>query len=311
VDDTGWVRDIVDASHDLTVSLRPKRLARDPIYGPLVRKASRMAAGESRSLYLGSTTLEALEQSDEVLLAVRSSDPLDAVLIVSGVPSGIDVERVLDDSGRSPWRSAARMPNGLLALSSRESDPEGTLYVVGERMWVLGIGGANDRVRERLVERDGRVLPRPPASLTPRTTPLETAEPPIAIRLQGELLDRLRGLARNGLGPIFDHLLDVRMVLASGDQGSLSATLDYEEDKSAERARGRTQELMTLLPEKVSPRLTFLRSASVRRAGHSVQVTAKLPKEVLRSFADVDKEPQGAPEKSDDPKSDTSNANKK
>src|SRR5205807_8191315 len=229
-----------------------KKLAHDPIYGPLVRKAARMAAGESRSLYLGSTTLEALEQSEEVLLAVRSSDPIDAVLIVSGVPSGIDVERVLDDSGRSPWRESARMPNGLLALASRESDPPGVLYVVGERTWVFGIGTGALRVRERLVEQSGRTPPRAPGFLTPNAG-ASSPEAPLAIRLQGELLDRLRDRSRNGLRPIFDRLLDVRLALGSGEQGNLIAILDYEEDKAAERARGRAEELIAYVPEKISP----------------------------------------------------------
>ncbi|WP_394839754.1 hypothetical protein LVJ94_22975 [Pendulispora rubella] len=286
-DDTGWVRDIVDGSRDLTVNLHPKKLSHDPIYGPLVRKASRLAAGESRSSYLGSTTLEVLEQSDEVLLAVRSSHPLDAVIIVSGVPSGVDVEKVRDDDGRSPWKEATRMPNGLLALSSRESNPPGTLYVVGERTWVLGVGPAAERLHERLVERGGRTTPRAPSTLAPSGNQKDA---PLSIKLQGELLDSLRGVARSGLRPIFDQLSYVRLALASGDQGNLEAVFLYEQDKAAERAKGRAQELITVVPEKISPNLAFLRDATIERSGRSVQVTAKLPRQFLRGLADAEKE---------------------
>lgn len=286
-DDATWLGDVIDTTRDPTLILRPNLLARDPVYGPLVRKATRMAAAESKALPFGRSALEALEQADEVRIAVRGTRPLDAVIVVSGVPAGVDVEKLVDDTGARPWTDATRTPNGLLQLASREVDeagaPASVLYVVGDRTWVCAVGRAIERVDERLVRRGTR--PRPPP-LRP-----EEHEGLLAIHLRGEPLERLRNLSRSGLRPLAEHLDEVDLVLGQGSEGTLLVRFSYDAPGSAEAASAHTEKLLAVLPKTISPNLQFLAQAGVKRAGRTVEVKATLPRDLLVRLADVD----GAP----------------
>jgi hypothetical protein len=273
--DASWFRDLVDAQRDLTLSIRPRVLSRDPVYGPLVRKAIRLTAASKR-VNIGATALDAIQEADEILIAVRSSEPLDAVVVVSGVPSGIDVEKVVDDSGKSPWGASSRTPNGLTEILVRESDPPTLLYPVGERTWVFGAGKAARRVRDRLGLRSTRPGP---VSVTD--------DAPVTIHVRGELLERLRGIARSGLRPVVDHLTEITLSLSQGNKGTVLCALIYEDERAAATAEGRTSEILAILPEKVSPRLEFLKHAEIKRQGRTVAVTATLPPDLLARLADV------------------------
>ena len=208
------------------------------------------------------------------------------MIVVAGVPAGVDVEKLVDDTGARPWTDATRTPNGLLQLASREVDeagaPASVLYVVGDRTWVCAVGRAIERVDERLVRRGTR--PRPP-QLRP-----EEHEGLLAIHLRGEPLERPT-TCRGAPGPLAEHLDEVDLVLGQGSEGTLLVRFSYDAPGSAEAASAHTEKLLAVLPKTISPNLQFLAQAGVKRAGRTVEVKATLPRDLLVRLADVD----GAP----------------
>ena len=99
-----WYGAVVDESTDLVVALSPTALMRDPAYGPIFQRASRLAAARSPGTQIHGTTLEALEHADAIVVGVKDNVELDAVVIVAGVPSGFDAARLVDAEGRALWK---------------------------------------------------------------------------------------------------------------------------------------------------------------------------------------------------------------
>src|ERR1700690_2755123 len=59
-----WFSILVDDSSDWQIKIRPRDLAQDPVFGPVLQRAEREASAAIAQARLGETTLQALEQSD-------------------------------------------------------------------------------------------------------------------------------------------------------------------------------------------------------------------------------------------------------
>jgi hypothetical protein len=277
----GWYEASVDETHDFVVTLSPHALAADPTYGPIFRRASQLAATRVQAL-VGSTTLEAFEGADDVVVAVREAKGPDAVIVVAGVPSEIDPAKLVDTDGRPLWRML-HDGNGrdeghsrVAEFLPREAEARARLFVLPGRTWVIGVGEGAFRVGSALSHATviGPYLPDP--------------RPPIVVHLRGEILELIRARTQRALAPIADRLLGVTFALTAGGEGQVLATFTYADDRAATRAELRGREVIDALAEKMAPRLDFMRAAEIKRSKGTVELKAKLPPALLRRFADAD-----------------------
>ncbi len=278
----GWYEASVDERHDFVVTLRPHALAADPTYGPILRRASQLASTRVQAL-VGSTTLEAFEKADDVVVAVREAKGPDAVIVVAGVPSEIDPAKLVDTEGRPLWRvlhEGSAHEEGQRARVTeflpREAEARARLFVLPGRTWVIGVGEGAFRVGSALSR--ARVI----------GPYLPDARPPIVVHLRGEILDLIRARTQRGLGPIADRLLGVTFALTAGGEGQVLATFTYADERAATRAEARGREVIDALAEQMAPRLDFMKTAEIKRLRGTVELKAKLPPALLRRFADAD-----------------------
>ena len=280
--DLGWYEASIDETHDFVVTLRPHALAVDPTYGPIFRRATQLAATRVRAL-VGSTTLEAFEGADDVVVAVRDARATDAVIVVGGVPSEIDPAKLVDTDGRPLWRElhdgsarADERTSHVLEFLPKEPDARARLFVLPGRTWVIGVGEGAFRVAAALSH----------ASVVRPYLP--DARPPIVVHLRGEILELIRARTQHALAPISDRLLGVTVALTAGGEGQVLATFTYADDRAATRAEARGREVINALAEKMAPRLDFMKMAEIKRFRSTIELRAKLPPALLRRFADAD-----------------------
>src|SRR5208283_2275027 len=84
---------------DLVLTVHPPALARDSVYGPLVRRASELASAYAGPTNLGTTALAVFERTDEIVVA-ECDRGKEAVVALRGVPASIDPLDLVDTSGR-------------------------------------------------------------------------------------------------------------------------------------------------------------------------------------------------------------------
>jgi hypothetical protein len=287
-----WMGEAIDTHRDFTITVRPTALARDPIWGPLVRRAARVAAAHGPAgEHVGTTTLEALEGSDAITLAMRGNDPLDAVVVLAGVPAAADPSRLVDSDGRPVWEDAHTIARGVTELSPRSAALPSTLLVLPGRTWVVAVGAsAIDRTR-------AAVTRSPPAPYAPSPD-----EPPVTAHLRGEILDRVRTSARSGLAPIVDGLDEVELALTTGKLGRrvgertaearVTAAFVYGDERSAVAGERRGRELVEAFAQR-GAHLAWLRDTRIERRERRLDVAVVLPSAWLRDFARAETAPTG------------------
>ena len=279
-----WYEASIDESRDLVIMVRPRALAEDPMYGPILRRAAQIAAANVRSIRAGSTMLEAFEAADDLVVAVRGdaensalkrARELDAVIVVGGVPSGIDPAKLVDSEGKPLWRVLSEKNPHIIELLPVETSAAGRLFILPDRTWVIGVGEGAFRV--------GAALSR-----SESTAYLPEPRPPFMVKLRGESLERIRARTRSALAPLTDRLLGVNLALTSGGEGEIRATFAYSDDQAATHAELRGREVIDLLAEKLAPRLDFMKTAEIKRSRASLELRAKLPAALLKRFAEAD-----------------------
>ena len=86
---------LLSRAPDLVLTVHPPALARDPVYGPLLRRASELASAYAGPTNLGTTALAVLERTEEIVVA-ECDRGKEAVVALRGVPASVNPL----DSGR-------------------------------------------------------------------------------------------------------------------------------------------------------------------------------------------------------------------
>jgi len=273
----GWADVVVQRDRDLVVDLSPSALAHDPSLGPIVRRARRMAAARAEVAAIGSTLLQAIEDADELVVALRSAEPLDGSMVVGGAPASVDPARLVDDRGellyavKSEARGVTELePRARLARSARAA-----LFVLPGRTWVLCAGDAVDRARAVFARAAPSAYHAAPHAL-------------IEVSPGEDLLLRIRSHAGPMLTPLVGRLGAATLAFRSEGEAFVTATLTYLDARAAARAEAPAKDLLGAFAGRYTPHLDFLRAASIARDGAVLRVEARLPPAALRRFADAD-----------------------
>lgn len=264
-------QDVLDATPELLVIVRPRALRRDKVYGPLLRRAIEAARQQSR-VVAATRVLDALEDAGELVVALRLEAPDRAgelVLIERGVPGDVDPGALVDDDGRPVWSPG---PSGRVRELVRERDDHGhpldaSLFELPGRTWIIATGDARGRAREAL----GHPFGRPP--IDPDPTALAV------VRIDGpSLVSRVHALQDlGGLSAVGHHLRSVTLALPPGGEGSVMTTLVYDDEDAAALAEVATQQVLAVLKRRGSNRLSWLVPARVERPGKQLVLTSPLP----------------------------------
>ena len=239
---------------DLVLTLHPPAIARDPVYGPLFRRASELASAYAGPTNLGTTALALVERTEEVVIA-ETDKGKEAVVVLRGVPAAVDALEVVDTFGRPIWR----VVHGDTRGSSRELAPTGTedaaLFVLPGLVWIIASGPAVARVRAALTNGLAK------DALLGDETSL------VLLSLPGDALPQLK---QGELATVGAGLLRIELEMMSGASGLVVAKLAYTDTQRAASAEG------TVL----SVTLAFrhrLEEAIQARDGHALSPAAPAP----------------------------------
>ncbi len=285
---------LLSRAPDLVLTVHPPALARDPVYGPLLRRASELASAYAGPTNLGTTALAVLERTEEIVVA-ECDRGKEAVVALRGVPASVDPLDLVDTSGRPLWRAL----HGDTRTTSRELAPtepsDAALFVAPGRVWLIESGSAIPRARAALVDGVGK------GAFAGEDSPL------VSLSLPGDAVPQLR---RGALAPVGAGLLRARLELSPGAVGLIVGHLDYADALTAASAEGtvlavtlafrhRLEEAVQAPDggaqgqrdagdarrERPGANLDWLGAAKVERSGSSVVVRAPIPRPWLEALA--------------------------
>jgi hypothetical protein len=281
--------DLLSQPADVEVTLNPPAVVRDRVYGPLLRRASALAAAYAGPRTLGTTALAALERTEEV--DVATDDAGEAVVLLRGVPAELDVSRVVDENGQPVWKGVVGDVRQSVVEYAPTNGSLASLFVLPQRIWVVAAGPAEARTREALVGAPGGVS----------FAPGEVTLAKLSIR-GGALVRRVERLRSGSLAALGNSLLRASFELAPGAEGVIVGKFDYANGGAALDAQQTVQEVVGAFrrrleqietkkdssPAVVAPPLAWLAAAGVERANNTVSVRAPIPKAWLDAIALAD-----------------------
>ena len=278
------LEDAFDREPALLVVIRPQRLTRDPLYGPLLRRASQLASARvAVAEAVGTTALAALERTEEVIVGAYDADARDAVIALRGVPADVEAPRVLDTNGKPLWAHANDLPGGVEEFAPADPSANAVLFVLPRRAWVVAVGGAVARSRAAF----GEVTPRTLSSFRA----VEDA-PLIVARLRGAALLRARpALADGPLAPLVRDLDLASASLEPGPEGAVGevvARLEYGDLPFAERAEACASDVLAAFTRKYEAEAPWLHAVKVTRIERAVLVRGRIPRAWTDGLLHVD-----------------------
>jgi hypothetical protein len=286
-------QDALGARPEFLVSLHPKALRQDRVYGPLLRVALGLARRQSRVVD-GTRVLEAMEEADEVIASIESGesasiasatarDPSDAVgdtvAIVRGVRADLDPAALVDPDGHPLWSPG---PSGRVRELVHERDPDGSqnpasLFELPGRTWVIASGGARGRARDAFA----RPLGGAPPPLDPEALALVRIDGPSLVA-HIPVLRPNGGLASVGMG-----MQAFEVELAPGVERQIRALISYRDEQTAAAAERTLRELKDALTRERPAAFAWLAVATVERsrtaagAVSALRIIAPLPSVVI------------------------------
>jgi hypothetical protein len=274
------IEDAFDGDPALLVAIRPTKLTRDPLYGPMIRRASELASTRvAVAEAVGTTALAALERTEEIILGAYDREARDAVVALRGVPADVDPTHVLDTNGKPLWAHVRDLPRGVEELAPTDPTAGAALFVLPRRAWVIAVGDAIPRARRAFVEE----------VRSPReTAPLAALEdgPLVVGVLRGSTLLRARpSLADGALAPIVRDLDLVSVSLEPGPEGAVGEVVmrfAYGERPFAESAEACVNEVLAAFTRKLEATAPWLHAVKVSRIDRAVLVRGRIP----RAWAD-------------------------
>ncbi len=266
-------QDVFDRVPDIYVVAHPAIMARDPVYGPMLKSVSRMMAARAPQT-AGARAAEVLESSEEVIFAVRERGAGDAVVVLRGVRADLDARKLADANGRAMWVDG---PRGAVPELTRAGLGDASLFVLPERTWLFAMGDARPRAREAF------------AHPFDRPSPLKDDASLFVVRLDGPSLvkgvPRLRthGAPLESLGR---HLSSITVALRPGTEG-LVAAFAYEQEDSAAVAETLLKDVTQALDREGSEKTKWLGQTKVDRRSSTVVAKVTLPNRLLEDLPNV------------------------
>jgi hypothetical protein len=279
--------DLLANAAEVTVTLHPPAIVRDRVYGPLLQRASTLAAAYAGPRTVGTTALTALERTDEVVVASNDATG-EAVVVLRGVPADLDASRVVDEHGNPIWRAVV----GDVGRSVIEYEPsvpaDAALFVLPPRIWIIAVGEGKARTREALLG------PISASSLIGEEAPLAV------LSIQGPALVRRDARLRDGaLAPLGRSLLRASFELAPGTEGIINARLVYADPAAARASEETLRDVVAAFRRSLEspnpPALAWLAAAGVERSAATVTVRAPIPKSWLEALSKADVTAPAAP----------------
>ncbi len=286
---------LVDDSSDWQLRVRPRDLAQDPVFGPVLQRAEREASAAIAQARIGETTLQVLEQSDVLLLAVRTAHPLDSVLIVGGAPASTSPDAMVDDRGAPLWRKldapSHTIEEYVRASPAALDQPAARLVALPGRTWIIAMGGAVDRM--------ARALSAAPAAPY-RPDPVKDGQDLVEILAVGELLVPLKQARVELLQPLLGPLARVALRVDGGRTPAAHLALTYRDEVSAIQAEDFLQTLKTVVEEKYPKFQPLIEAAAITHQKRDVDVDSAIPGGLVHMLLDAGR-PGRADPKSDAP----------
>lgn len=296
------LEELLSRPADATLTLHPRAIARDRVYGPLLRRASALAAAYAGPRSLGTTALVALERTEEVDAATGDSG--EAVVLLQGVPADLDVTQVVDEAGHPVWKPAVGDVRQSFVEYESASGSDASLFVLPERTWIAAAGSSRGRTREALIE-----------TTTVAFAPTFALLAELSIR-GGVLVRRDERLRTGPLAPVGQSLVRASFALTPGAEGVIVARLSYSDGGAAEGAERTAREVVSAFRRRLeqiekkgeqapspggkAPPLAWLAAAGIERTSTTVNVRAPIPREWLDAIAAADVS-AGQPAESDVP----------
>lgn len=256
-------QDAFDGVPELFVVVRPQAVKKDGVYGNLFKAAVRAALARER--VTGTSALELLEASDEVVLAVHRDEEAredEVAIVFRGVPASADPGRIVDEAGAPMFRQLdARGKVGEWVPTSHRG-VETSLFVLPERTWVLANGSVRARARQAFATPSGRPAPK-------------ADERALAVARFGQAFTTKPRFVKSPVfGPLVRKLSSATVMLDPAGAG-VRLVLAYEDDESAAYGEMQAKRIAEGLAQSESKRFAWLAQAKVTRG--VTQVTVQLP----------------------------------
>jgi hypothetical protein len=265
--------DVFDRVPDIVVLAHPSAMARDPVYGALLKSMSRMIAARAPQT-AGTRAAEVLESCDEAIFALRQRGASDAVVVLRGVRADIDARKLTDQNGRTMWADG---PHGTVTELTRTAAADASLFVLPERTWVFAMGDARARAREAFAH----PFDRPP--------PLKDDASLFVIRLDGpSLVQGVPRLRAHGapLEPLGRRLQSITLALRPGKEG-LVTTFGYSEEDAAAFAEVLLKQVTEALDHEGTEKTKWLGHTKIDRQSYTVVARVSLPPKLLEELPNV------------------------
>jgi hypothetical protein len=278
------VEDAFDGEPEVLVVVRPKKLSRDPLYGPLLRRASELAADRAAvASAVGTTALAALQRADEVLFGLYEPRSGDAVVAVRGVPADVEAARVVDTSGRAIWAHVRDLPGGVEELGAADPAVEASLFVLPRRAWIIAAGPAVARVRRAYLDgaraHDAHLGAFDPDALA-------------SARLRPDALIRLRPqLASGPLAPVTRDLETATLSLEPGPEGQvgeIAARFVYGDAPFASDAEASFRDVVGAFVRAYEAQAPWLHAVTVAHEDRAVTLRGHIPRAWVDGFLHLD-----------------------
>jgi hypothetical protein len=273
--------------------VRPRALRRDAVYGPLFGRAIQLARQHSK-VVAAASTLETIEDADEVLVGVPDIRTVDFVVVVRGVPADVDPASLVDERGRPLWMSASPGPVRELArvrpaersdqtdmVPQDDDTVDASLFELPGRTWVIATGKACAAARRNL-SRATAPSPDDSNDLDPQGVAI--------LRLAGPaLVQRVRGLRPPGLLSAIGHeLATITVVLSPGSDALLRATFSYNSEQAVLPAETTLRQAISALSDAKPQTFAWLRASTTRTSRCCVLVATPLPAPLLDALVASD-----------------------
>lgn len=295
---SAWFPLIVDDTSDWQVKLRPRDLQSDPVFGPVLTRAEREASAAIIQARIGETTLQALEQADVLVFAVRTAHPLDAVLIVGGAPASTSPDSMVDDRGAPLWRKidapGRSIEEYVRAIPAAPDQPAARLVALPGRTWIIAMGGAVDRTARAL------------SSVTAgpyRPDPAKDGQDLVDILAVGELLVPLKNSRGELLQPLLAPLTKVALRVDGGRSPTAHLVLTYRDEVSAIHAEDLLQTLKAVVEAKYPNFQALIEAAAITHQKHDIHVDSAIPGGLVHMLLEAGRgaKPGQAPETTPSP----------
>ena len=269
--------DAFDRVPDILVIAHPREMARDAVYGPLLKNLSRMVAARAPHT-AGTRAAEVFESSEEVVFGLRERGAEDAIIVFRGVRADFDARKLVDENGRQMWGDMATRQNNAAIELVRDGVSPASLFLLPQRTWVVAVGaGARERARDAF------------AHPFHRPAPAKDNRALFLVRLDGPSL--VRGVPRlrsrgGALEPVGRRLESLTLALRPGNEGVV-ATFAYSEEGAAAFAESVLKQTAEALDREGSDTLKWLGQTKVDREASTVVARVSLPARLLADLPAV------------------------